>query len=111
MALKKFAVVSAPGLHLRVDSDRSSRWLDKLSRGDRVEILDTRAGWLFVRVERTGQRGWVSSAFVQLETPKPDLPEEPEHPPLPSKLSLIEIGLMALGFVIFAIGLSTCVGP
>lgn len=111
MALKKFAVVSTQGLHLRVDADRSSAWRDKLSKGDRVEVLEGRAGWLFVRVERTAQRGWVYAEHVKLETPKPDLPEEPEHPPLPSSLSLWEVAALAVGFIITAIALTTCIGP
>lgn len=77
MALKKFAVVTSVGLHLRADATKASAWLDKLGKGDRVEVLDTRAGWLFVCVERTGQRGWVYSAFVQLDL-------QPEPPPAPT---------------------------
>lgn len=108
MALKKFATVSTPGLHLRVDASRDSSWRDKLSKGDRVEILEGRAGWLFVRVERTGQRGWVYGEHVKLEVPVPDVPplplEQGDWSPWPA-------GIVALVGVVLAVALSTCVGP
>ncbi len=109
MALKKFAVVSTPGLHLRVDASSTSAWRDKLSKGDRVEVLEGRAGWLFVRVERTNQRGWVYAEHVKLETPKPDVPALPldqgsDWTPWPA-------GIVAVCGIIMALALVQCVGP
>jgi len=110
MALKKFASVSSVGLNLRAGSSKDSELLDSLSKGDRVEIIEARAGWLFVRVERTGQRGWVYAEHVKLETPKPDVPVVPTFDVEP-KLEIYHWVGIALAVIVGGISLTTCIGP
>lgn len=103
--------VTAAGLNLRVAARPNSPWRDKLSKGDRFEVIDRRAGWLYVRVKRSGQCGWVYSEYVAIDRPVPDVPDVPSFDPGPDVTGLVRAAWIAGIGIAAAIGLATCIGP
>jgi hypothetical protein len=70
--------IISDGLNLRAEPNITGTIVDKLSPEDKLEVYSrVSGGWLKVRVLRTGQLGYVSERFVELETPETSPPLRP----------------------------------
>jgi len=63
------ALISLPLVPLRESDNERSELYTQLLFGERVEILETRERWLFVRNLSDHYRGWVDRKMVQLLSP------------------------------------------
>jgi SH3-like domain-containing protein len=79
-----YGAVNSPTLNLREKPSTESRILVELSKGALVEVIrDAGFGWLQVRVDGTGQEGYVSRIYLNLSDARPSAPATPvpDRPP------------------------------
>ncbi|HET7315372.1 SH3 domain-containing protein [Salinisphaera sp.] len=57
------AAVGVDAINVRARASRSGRVIGQLHRGDRVELLDERNGWRYVRASG-GMKGWVAGYLL-----------------------------------------------
>lgn len=75
--IRQVATVQASILNVRSGPNTSHAILGKLSKGDRIEVLEIKQGWYKLSFE--GKEGWVASDFVD-QSPPPDSSEAAPKP-------------------------------
>lgn len=77
------AIVTVDSLNVRSDASLESDIVGKLQKGEKVEVLSSTQEW--VQVDYQGQKAWVSSEFVKMES-QPVINKQ-EDDPKPSNTS------------------------
>ena len=105
--MPRFAKVISDGLNLRskpkVDK---TNIVDKLNQYDRLEIVGPQLmnGWIYVRVIRTGQSGYVFGQYIEVEMPLPPPVHVEEAPSLVLPI-IAGVGLIVILGVLLMVSL------